>query len=318
MNKIDNQMLKRKTLDLTFSVVKYIFIISICYLFIFPFLYLLVSSVQSVNVMDDQSVVWIPKEFTLNNYVKAFQMLDFAKSFAITMLISVTATLATIFSCGMAGYSLARFKFIERNIIFFVVLVLIIIPPQTTLMSTFLNYRFFNPFGIMSIFNRKEEVAGVNLINSPLTMILPAIFASGIRAGLMIFIFRQFFLGQPKELEEAAKIDGCGVFSTYFKIMLPLSSPAIISVSVFSFVWYWNDSFYSSLFFDGDLKPLTAQLDMLRITLTSENAFVSYSPQEQKAFISAAAILCVIVPLILYMIIQKRFSESIERVGIVG
>ena len=149
-------------------------------------------------------------------------------------------------------------------------------------------------------------------------MILPAIFASGIRAGLMIFIFRQFFLGQPKELEEAAKIDGCGVFSTYFKIMLPLSSPAIISVSVFSFVWYWNDSFYSSLFFDGDLKPLTAQLDMLRITLTSENAFVSYSPQEQKAFISAAAILCVIVPLILYMIIQKRFSESIERVGIVG
>lgn len=316
MNRLDMYHLRQKSFDVVSSVVKFVFILCICYLFIFPLLYLLVSAIQTTESMKDQSVIWIPKELTLANFKQAAELLSYGKSGAITILIAVLSTIATLFSCGMAGYGLARFNFIEKKLVFVVVLVLIIVPPQTTMMSTFLNYRFFNPFGIMSLFSKEE--GGINLINSPVTMILPAIFGSGIRSGLMIFIFRQFFLNQPKELEEAAKIDGCGIFATYYKIMLPLSSPALITVSVFSFVWYWNDSFYSTLFFNGDLKPIMAQLDLLRTSFLAETAYVEFSPQEKKALISAAALLCIIPPLILYSIIQRRFSESIERVGIVG
>lgn len=315
MNRLDMYYLRRKSFDVVYSVVKFVFILCICYLFIFPLLYLLVSAIQTTESMKDQSVIWIPKELTLYNFKQAAELLSYGKSGAITILIAVLSTIATLFSCGMAGYGLARFNFIEKKLVFVVVLALIIVPPQTIMMSTFLNYRFFNPFGIMSLFSKEGSI---NLINSPVTMILPAIFGSGIRSGLMIFIFRQFFLNQPKELEEAAKIDGCGIFATYYKIMLPLSSPALITVSVFSFVWYWNDSFYGTLFFNGDLKPIMAQLDTLRTSFLAETAYVEFSPQEKKALISAAALLCIIPPLILYSIIQRRFSESIERVGIVG
>lgn len=317
MSKLNIYHVKSKGLKMTASIVRFVFLACICYLFIFPLLYLIISSIQTLDSMRDQSVIWVPKALTLSNFKVAAEMLDYGKSLLLTIIISVFATLATLFSCGMAGYGLARFKFIESKLVFAIVLILIIVPPQTTMMSTYLNYRFFNPLGLGALFSANGE-GGVNLIDSPATMILPAIFASGIRAGLMIFIFRQFFLNQPKELEEAAKIDGCGILKTYYKIMIPLSSPAILTVSVFSFVWYWNDSFYSSMFFTGDLKPLTAQLDLLRTTLTEVTAFNNYSPQEQKAFVAAGAILCVIPPLILYAFVQKRFSESIARTGIVG
>lgn len=318
MNKIDKYNVKHRAFNVTTSFVKFVFICCICYLFVFPLLYLLVSSIQTTESMKDQTVIWIPKELTFMNFKKAAELMNYGRSFLLTISIAFFATVATLFSCGMAGYGLARFKFFEKKIVFIIVLILIIVPPQTTMMSTFLNYRFFNPFGIGSLFSGSLEEKSISLIDSPLTMILPAFFASGIRAGLMIFIFRQFFLGQPKELEEAAKIDGCGIYSTYYRIMLPLASPALITVLVFCFVWYWNDTFYSSLFFNGDLKPLTAQLAMLRTNLLADTAYSTYSPQDQKALMSAGAILCITPLFIFYMIIQRRFSESIERVGIVG
>ena len=316
MNQIDKYFLKTKGLKLVFGIIKFIFFVCLCYLFIFPLLYLLISSIQTVESMKDQSVIWIPIEVTLDNFKQSAELMQYGKSLLLTVIVALFSTVATLFSCGMAGYGLARFNFLEKNVVFIIVLVLIIVPPQTTMMSTFLNYRFFDPLGIISLITGQE--GGINLIDTPVTMILPAIFGSGIRAGLMSFIFRQFFLNQPKELEEAAKIDGCGIFATYYKIMLPLSSPAIITVLVFSFVWYWNDSFYSSLFFTGDLKPLTAQLDLLRTTLLADTHYNDFTPQECKALISSSAILCIIPPLIFYSIIQRKFSESIERVGIVG
>ena len=156
------------------------------------------------------------------------------------------------------------------------------------------------------------------MLGSPLTLFLPAMFAGGIRSGLSIFIFRQFFLGQPKELEEAAKIDGCGIFGTYLKIMMPLSTPAIITLSVFSFVWNWNDSFYGGLFFTDNLKPLAVQLATLRELIVADTSNKIFTAQEQRGILAAASLLCIILPLVLYIIIQRKFVESIERTGIVG
>lgn len=301
-----------------FSLLKFVFICCVCYLFLFPLLYLVVSAIQDPTAAKDQNSVWIPQVLTLSNFKNAIELMNYGKSFGLSMIISILGTLATLISCSMAGYGLARFDFAEKKIAFTLVLILIVVPPQTTAMSVFLNYRFFNPLGLVSLFAPITGNENINMIGSPATMILPAIFADGIRSGLSIFIFRQFFLGQPKELEEAAMIDGCSIFSTYRKIMLPLSSPAIITVSVFSFVWYWNDSFYSTMFFTKENSPVAAQISFLRNTFLETATSGDYTVQEQKAILAAAALLCVIPPLILYCIIQRKFSESIERTGIVG
>lgn len=311
-------LVKQKTTNICFKLLRFLFIASVSYLFLFPLLYLIISSVQNAVSVQDPAVVWIPKSFTLENFKQAMELLNYKESFPLSLLVAIGSTLATLLSCAMAGYGLARFDFFEKKIAFVIVLLMIVVPPQTTTMSTFLNYRFFDPLGLISLFSAFTGIDSINIVGSPATMILPALFASGIRAGLSIFIFRQFFLGQPKELEEAAKIDGCGVFATYYRIMLPLSSPAIITVSVFTFVWYWNDSFFTSLFFSEDLRPVAAMLDLLRKTFLADANNTTFSVYEQKVIISAAALLCVIPPLILYLIVQRKFSESIERTGIVG
>ena len=160
----------------------------------------------------------------------------------------------------------------------------------------------------------------IQLTGNPVSMIIPALFSSGIRSGLAIYIFRQFFLGQPKELEEAAKIDGCGAFGTYLKVMLPLSSPAIITVSVLSAVWYWNDTFYTSIFFNSEQRPIAAALDILRISLEAdkEAGQLGFNAFEAKGMLAAGALLCILPIMIFYFIIQRKFTESIERTGIVG
>lgn len=311
---LDMYQIKHRIGGFTLSFLKFVFISCVCYLFLFPLIYLIVSAIQDPVAAMDLSVVWVPNKLTFWNFKSAIELMNFGRSAIVSIMLSVFGTLATLISCAMAGYGLARFNFVEKKLAFILVLILIIIPPQTTSMSIFLNFRFFDPLGIVSALTGTN----INLIGSPISLILPAILASGIRSGLAIFIFRQFFMGQPKELEEAAMIDGCGPFKTYYKVMLPLSSPAIITVSVLTFVWYWNDSFFSTMFFTVDNGPLAAQIEFLRSSFLQDANNAIYSPQEQKGILAAAAILCILPPLILYVIIQRKFSESIERTGIVG
>ena len=321
MRKLDNYQLKNKATSLIINIVKFFFLAGMCYLFVFPILYLIVSAIQDPATANDPTIVWVPKNLAFTNFQNAITELNYLSAFGLTFFITVFGVLAVLASCSMVGYGFARFNFFEKNIAFMLVIVLIIIPPQTTTISTFLNFRFFDFGGILTLLKKMGIGEGhIQLTGSPLTMILPALFASGIRSGLAIYIFRQFFLGQPKELEEAAKIDGCSAFGTFLKVMLPLSSPAIITVSVLSAVWYWNDTFYTSLFFNDSQRPLAAELDILRIALDADklSGHLGYDVYEAKGLLAAGALLCILPILIFYFIIQRKFTESIERSGIVG
>lgn len=306
--------LKRKTGQAVYSIFRFLLVLGVCYLLLFPLLYLIISAIQEPKSMEDATVVWVPKALSLENFRNAFELLDFGNSFIFSMIIAAVSTLLILISCSMVGYGFARYDFAEKKIAFLFVILLIIVPPQTTMMSTYLNFRFFSFLGLNKLFGFDS----INMLGSPLTLFLPAVFANGIRSGLSIFIFRQFFSGQPKELEEAAKIDGCGIFGTYLKIMIPLSEPAIITVAVFSFVWYWNDSFYSGMFFDEGTKPLAVGLETIRNMFLADINNSSFSAQEQRGILAAASLLCILAPLVIYIIIQHRFVESIERTGIVG
>lgn len=306
--------IKRKTASVTFSLFRFLLLTGVCYLLLFPLFYLIISAIQDPVSMLDSTVVWVPKALSTENFKNALEMLNYGKALGFTVLLTVFSVLFTLLSCSMCGYGLARFDFPGKKLAFVLVLLIIIVPPQTTMMSTYLNYRFFNLFGLTKLFG----VESINLTGSPITFYLPAILGNGIRSGLCIYIFRQFFLGQPKALEEAAKIDGCGVFKTYLRVMIPLSVPAIVTVTVFGVVWYWNDSFYSTLLFSNGTQPLAVALKTLRDLFTADVTNATFTAQEQRGILAAASLLCTVPPLILYSIVQRKFVESIENAGIVG
>ena len=147
-------------------------------------------------------------------------------------------------------------------------------------------------------------------------MYLPAVFASGIRSGLFIYIFRQFYRGLPRELEDAAAVDGCGPIKTFLRVMVPLSSAAFITVFLFSFVWYWNDYYYSGMFFTNG-NTVTLALSSLQDKLRTLNNG-AYDPYLYVVSMQAGCLLVVLPPLLIYIIFQRYFTESIEKTGIVG
>ena len=195
--------------------------------------------------------------------------------------------------------------------LFALVVLTIIVPPQTILPTMTLNFQFFDLGGIFTLLG----IPPINFMNTIWTFVLPSAFATGLRAGVFIFIFRQFFIGLPKDLEEAARIDGCGAIRTYVQIIVPLAIPAFITVMLFSFIWHWNDLYSSTMYFTSDVKPLMALLQDLDIIMQRGAGVSQYAARTYKA---AALLLTVLPPLVLYLFTQKHFTESIERTGIVG
>lgn len=306
-------ILKRKTKSAVLGLFRTLFIIGLSYLFLFPVFYMVVASFQSPETANDPSVIWIPKMLSLEGIKGAWSYLKFSDSVILTAVITIFGTGASIVSCAMVGYGFARFKFPLKGLAFGLVILTIIVPVQTIIMSSFLNYYFFDFGGILKLFGIQ-----LNLLNTTWVFVLPAMFGTGLRNGLFIFIFRQFFLGQPKDLEEAARIDGCGPFKTFVRIMVPLAGPAFVTVLLFSIVWHWNDFYSSSVYFTNEIKPISCMLNGLQQTIQMGIYHGTKTTYEIRMYLMGATLLSVLPPLVLYIFTQRFFTESIERTGLVG
>lgn len=307
-------LLKRKSKFFAVAIVRTLFIIGLSYLFLFPLLYMVVTTFQSPTTASDPSVVWVPKVLSLDGILGGWEYLQFSESATLTAIITIFGTAASIVSCALVGYGFARFNFPLKNLIFVLVILTIIVPPQTIIMSSYLNYWFFDFGGILSLFGVQ-----INLLNTAWVFVLPAIFATGIRNGLYIFIFRQFFLGQPKDLEEAARIDGCGPFKTFIRIMVPLAVPAFVTVLLFSIVWHWNEFYSSTIYFTNEIKPISCMLNNLSNALAIGGVQTrDVTKYEVRMYLMGGTLLSILPPLVLYIFTQRLFTESIERTGLVG
>ena len=278
---------------------------------------MLVVSFQRPDLAIDPTSMYVPKAFSLDAYKAAFKQLDYVNSALLSLVITVFSTVFTLISCSLTGYAFARFEFKGKNIAFLFVLLLIVIPPQQIIVPQYLMYKSFTFGGLLSLFGKE-----INLLNTPFVFILPSIFAVGLKAGVFIFIFRQFFIGQPKELEEAAKIDGCGAFKTFVRVMVPLAKPAFVVVTMLCIIWHWNDYYSSSMFFIDKIKPLMVSLERLRAGIAEGylpmiDAKIA-NPVVQRMYLQAGVVLTILPPLFLYVFMQKYFVESIDRTGIVG
>lgn len=293
-----------------------VLLFGMCFLILQPIFNKISISFMEERDLYDATIIAVPAHFTTDNYKLAMQFMDFGKTMLNTILVSLTVALLQIAICTLVGYGFARFQFPLKKLWFACVILVIIIPPQTVSTSLYLHFRYFDIAGILKLLTGE----GINLRGSVVPYYLMSATCMGLKNGLYIYMIRQFFRNIPKELEEAAYVDGCGTLKTFVRIMLPDATPIITSCFLFSFVWQWTDGFYSKTFL-GNINLLSMQLSRVAEQLNHYLIYVMRQPAGATIgytnCIVATATLLVILPLlIIYLFAQKGFVESLSSSGL--
>ncbi len=307
---------RKAFIDMFWRIVRTLLLLGLCFVILYPLLYMVSCAFRTQEDMRDPTVMWIPHHVTLKTIQKTAEAMEYGTTFLKTMLLNIGCSLVQVMVCAVTGYGFARFRFRGRRLLFGVVLMQILVPSQIISIPQYMEFRYC--LGLQPLAEKLSPTFGdmLNLINTPLTMYLPAMTGNGIRAGLMIFIFRQFFRGLPKELEEAAYLDGCGAFRTFWQVMAPNAASAFLTVFLFSVVFYWNDYYVSSAFFTRN-ETMALMLRNLK-TLLWGNAAAEISPREQIIWLEAGCLLAILPLLVMYAFLQRYFTEGIEHSGLAG
>ena len=303
--------------NIIWKIVRFVILLGLSYILVYPVLYMISMAVRPTSQVMDPSVTWIPKSFTLDQFKTAIDTMNYFSAMTTTVTMGLVSTVLQLISCSMVGYGFARFKFKSSGFWFTLVMLTLIVPASAITIPLYFQFRSFSipiisPI-LYKIFNIKmPDFLTVNMIDSWFVFWLPALLATGLRSGLYVYIFRQFYRNIPVEIEEAALVDGAGFFKTFYRIMVPNASGSFLTVFLFSIVWYWNDTFYSSNFITRK-RTLAKALSNLRGDLGGGNDNYNLSPK-----IMAGALLFVAPMLIMYIFLQRYFVQSVERTGIVG
>ena len=281
-------------MSIGWKIVRTIILVGCCYTILYPFLLKMIDAFKSFEDYLDPAVRYIPKYFTWNNIQQVLIQLQYGRSFPITFGYSILIAVLQVFICGLAGYGFGRFKFRGNGLLFGLVIMELLVPPQTMMIPLYIRFRFF--------------YGNLNLINTYWPIIILALTGLGIRNGLYIFMFRQTFRNMPKELEEAAIIDGCNAFQTFYKVMLPNSFSMMVTVFLISFAWQWTDTTYTQLF----QRSTNLLANMTSFVDGGEEAIMLLQ------YNNTAAVLCVLPVMLVYLIGQRFFIQGVARAGITG
>ncbi len=323
--------------SVVYSIFRYALLISVGFIILYPLLYMIVTSIMSAGAFNNSTRVWIPTELSAAlNYSRANEAFGDVKwgylmALGNTLRYEVVCALIQVVTCSIVGYGFARYDFKGKKLLFGVLFLTILVPDMVVLIPRMVNFSNLDFMGIFGAIEWFVEWVGSwfgaditafdltpNVVNTGWTMWLPSIFGVGLRSGVLIYIYIQFFSGLPRELEEAAWVDGAGPFKTFLRIAVPSSSVVFITVLVFSLIWHWNDSLLSGMYFTANL-PLASGLSGIETYMIQKWGLYFNATSPQAASIIMAACIMFITPmLIFYMFIQRGFIESIDRVGITG
>ncbi len=314
--KSNGYLLKKTTLNVFMRIVRMVLLFGMCFLILQPIFNKISISFMAEEDLYDATIIAVPAHFTTANYQLAMGFMDYTKTLLNTVVVSLTIALLQIAVCTLVGYGFARFEFPLKKFWFACVILVIVIPPQTVSTSLYLHFRYFDILGIISLLRGES----LNLRGSVAPYYLMSATCMGLKNGLYIYMIRQFFRNIPKELEEAAYVDGCGTLRTFIRIMLPDATPIITSCFLFSFVWQWTDGFYTRTFL-GNINLLSTQLTRIGETLNMYLTSVLRQPSGATIgytnCIIATGTLLVIVPLlVIYLFAQKGFVESLSSSGL--
>jgi multiple sugar transport system permease protein len=308
MNRVRQDQLRsfllgnRTSYGLLFNLVLYLLLIAIGFVYLYPLLFMFVTSLKSPADLLNPMVQWIPTQLYMGNYAKAYRVLNYVDTLGSSILISLAPSLVQAAVCSLIGYGLARYRFWGKNLIFILILATFIIPAQNTAIPQMLTYR---NFGLLGSIN---------------ALLLPAIMGQGYRSAIFILIFYQTFLALPKVLEEAARLDGASDLAIFFRIALPAAVPSFIIAIIFSTVWYWNETYLTVIFLEGGMQSLPMQLS--KFVQAYENLYppgtVNIFDRLNEAVKLSGTFLNILPLLLMYFVMQKWFVESVERTGIAG
>ena len=308
-------LVKAKAMKWTISIVRGLLLFGLCFMIIQPMLTRFSASLMAEKDLYDSTVVLLPRNPTLENYKIVFDLTDFPRSMLNTVWTSLLVSVLQVAACTLVGYGFARYNFPLKKFWFGCVVALIVIPPQTIATSLYMNFANFDFFGIFKATTGK----GINLHGSLIPYALMSVTCMGLKNGLYIYMLRQHFRGIPKSLEEAAYVDGCNTFHTFFRIMLPDAMATILSCFLFSFVWQWTDLFYTRNFlssmsiYSNQLSTIVSRMSRY-FSSNSEQAIVVPAARQQQ-LISIGVLVCCIPLIILYCFTQRTFVESIAMSG---
>lgn len=281
--------------SLLWKLVRAVILLGLCYIILYPFFIKVVNAFKTYSDFIDPTVRFLPKTFTWGNVRHVVKEMSYWSALQNTLLISVALGALRTLVCAVVGYGFARFQFKGRNLCFFLVIFSLIVPSQTILLPLYLKFKAF-----LGVFK---------LIGTAWPLVILSMTGLGIKNGLYIFMFRQFFRNMPKELEEASYLDGCGTLRTFTKIMLPAATAVMTTVFLLALAWQWTDTVFSPLFLD-EVNILSKNVSAL--------AQSAGKPIEVANYVNIGAVLAVLPIALIYIVLQKFFVESIDRAGIVG
>ena len=275
------------------NVLTYALLIALSIIFLVPYIYMLLGSLMSTTDLADINVTWIPRAIVWENYQDAMMLLDYWERLLFSVIITGLCMIGQIFVCAFVGYGLGRIRFKLNGLIFVLVIFAMIIPPQTIVVCQYLMYAQFD------------------VVHTWIPMILPCFFGLGLYGGLFIFLYRQSFRAAPRELENAAMIDGTGFLGAFFRVMMPCASSTILVVAILSMIWQWNNYFEPGLYINSkDNYTLTLMLPHLY------SVAVDGSQNFTNALQLAGTVLCALPIIIVFFLLQKRFIRGIETTGL--
>ena len=305
--KLDSKVRMQRTGKLLGRIVFYVVCLCLAYQLLYPVLYMISMSIREPSDMNDPSIIWVAKHFTLDNFADAIKSMNFWNAFRVSLTLCIVCGVLDVFSCAIAGYGFARFDFWGKKALFVLVIFTMVVPTQTLVLPLYMRWRYADFGGIVGLFN---EQGFVNLIGTLWPLIIPAALAMGVRSGLYIFIYRQFFINLPVALEDAAYIDGAGPYRTFFSIMLPNIKNAIITVFLFSFVWNWGEYYLSKQFLGSTDRSIMVALSAIRRDLASLSSLagtqIGSNPEKVATRVMAGCLLTA-APMLIMFIFTQRF-----------
>ena len=255
-------------------------------LFLIPLYWLVSSSLKTDDQIFRMPPVWFPWPITFQNYPKGLTFIPFWRYLLNTLVISVFSVIGTLLSCSLTAYGLARIDWRGRNVLFWILLRTMMLPFQVTMIPLFVVF------------------ARLGWVDTFLPLIVPRFFGSA----FYIFLMRQFFMTIPRELSEAARIDGCSEWDIYRRIVLPLSKPVLATVGLFAFMAAWNDY----------IGPLIYLSDQSRYTLALGLAAFSSQYGSYPGMLMAVTTVMTIPIVVIFFFAQRTFIQGITLTGIKG
>lgn len=268
------------------TIVVYIVLLVLSLIFIFPFLWLIMTSLKPENEAMKFPPTLFPEIWKWSNYAKVFEMVPFGRFYLNSIIVAFFGVLGTVLSSTIVAYGFARIEAKGREVWFALLLATMMLPPQVTMIPVYM------------IFSK------LKLVNTLWPLIIPSYFGNA----YYIFMLRQFFKTIPKEMEESAYLDGASTFGIFYKIIVPLSAPAIITVTLLSFMGFWND-FMNPLIYLNSESKFTLAVGILQF---KGALVIAWGPM------MAASVLVILPLIIMFFVGQKYFVKGIAASGVKG